>query len=475
MSSRDETELLRRMTAWGKAGKLSDGKNVIKAMRGNAKNALVQEYGCCALQRMGGPQASRLTGIGACEVILSALRSHQSADNVAAALSAVANLSNCNDKQQFVRLGAAADIADAMRAHPGDHRVISGSCVSIMNLVSYEDDAQTKFKEVGIVEIIFAALETHREHAGVLSNACTAMTNLSRNSAIFADFQSRGASSKVLLLMRAHKADPRLQSSALSILKVLMAHDQPGVQMLTLGAATVIFTMKQHPDAAEVQGIACGVISSFCCNQHTHEMAGTMSDKLFKLGAAKVVVAAMRGHVHNMNVQRYAFGALKGIGFHSDPYLEELAALDAPEDIVTALRNFAKADAELATAACDAMPNLASVHSMAMKLMAAGAAEEVRAAMLAHPLCPPVQAMACSAFRGFGNNNEFRERLRDIGIGRDILKSMRAHPNDAFVQDMGWYVLLAFGWLCAPLLFSLPRLTFQPRPPNREQLLSNKQ
>ena len=153
------------------------------------------------------------------------------------------------------------------------------------------------------------------------------------------------------------------------------------------------------------------------------------------------VVALLKTFSHSADVVRPAFAALESI-VGGDDEAKRVAAGEAGaiEAVVAAMRAHGS-NAEVQKQGCWALENMACDAENKVKAGSAGAIEVVVAAMRAHASNAGVQQRGCGALMNMTFNDENKVKAGSAGAIESVVAAMRAHGSNAGVQQRGCWAL----------------------------------
>lgn len=156
---------------------------VVAALRRHDDSVDVVEQSCYALHYLAMTQnnVGWMGANGGCEAVNSALAKHMK-DNPSVtrnACRAVGSLAfNDEGNQQRFRLsGACANVVVALRTHAVDALVAEYACRAIYQL-SADTANVTEFSKTNVCKLVVAVLQAHAEESGVVAQACLAISGL---------------------------------------------------------------------------------------------------------------------------------------------------------------------------------------------------------------------------------------------------------------------------------------------------------
>ncbi|CAE8627841.1 unnamed protein product, partial [Polarella glacialis] len=144
--------------------------------------------------------------------------------------------------------------------------------------------------------------------------------------------------------MEAHPDIAQLQEEAVGLVEILATRCAPARTRLTqrpVGAMAVLQAMQRHLEVASVQARCCALLANLAAD------GSHASENLAASGALELLLAAVRTHVGDVQVQSWGLMALQnfwcGSGGHSEAYPEQLRHraqdLGSPEVLLARLQN----------------------------------------------------------------------------------------------------------------------------------------
>mmetsp|Transcript_49213 Transcript_49213/g.119261 ORF Transcript_49213/g.119261 Transcript_49213/m.119261 type:complete len:1022 (-) Transcript_49213:130-3195(-) len=288
------------------------------------------------------------------------------------------------------------------------HEILIQSFRFFRNLSMASFDGRTRGRNIspvgaetltshGGISTILVCMREHTSHAMIQIQACSTIANLllfTNNTPggydIIQSFNAESGISTMFETIRLHQANLVVLEQAFSALYYLVCSrdllpDQKHQLLLEENLLVILATMQQYVDESEslcVRG--CGIVlllSAFAGSRNS-----TAKDSIVAVGGIDVVLATMRRHGLNTEIQEYGSGFLRGICLDSK-YHDEFVEKEGISAIVSA--------------------------------------------MIVHPTEAAIQAYGCDCFIHIANANpQYRKFIKDadgLSIAHDALSNHATH------------------------------------------------
>lgn len=264
------------------AGEAGGPAVVVAVLQAHVRNATLAELGCAALMHFAQHPAGPYTVVQArgVDAIVGVLRAHDTADVVAASLSAFSRilddphseraaldaraleaivatlrahvshakiaawgvtilgdfaLLSIEGTQAAVAEGAIDVVVALMRAHAADKLVSEWGCQAICNLTTAATGQQAAVNAAAAGAVV-AAVRAHTAIAGVVEQGCAALANISINEAGDQALAAAGASDAVIAALQAHPRNTRIIEAACMALTNMAASEGGAAAAAAAGA-----------------------------------------------------------------------------------------------------------------------------------------------------------------------------------------------------------------------------------------------
>lgn len=206
-------------------------------------------------------------------------------------------------RTELVLLGACEAVAAALKAHPGDPRVLLATLHALGALIGDPGlgdapPAVGALCAAGAAEALVASLLALPTDAEAQWAGCKALAALCRHAA-------GSAAGAALAALRAHPGESRLQLEGLAVVAFLNSCSAFPTDSLDAAMDAAARAMRQFPTEHGVQALSCVVL----CSADQEGAARAAS----RHGADKLVVAAMRLHAGNFLLLNAALEAFAKI------------------------------------------------------------------------------------------------------------------------------------------------------------------
>ena len=194
----------------------------------------------------------------------------------------------------------------------------------------------------------------------------------------------------------------------------------------TKNFAQLVAAMRAHASNADVQHRGCGALWNMTVNADNKVKAGSA-------GAIEAVVASMCAHTSNAVVQHQGCGALWNMTVNADNQAKAGNA-GAIEAVVAGMRAHT-GNADVQHRGCGALLTMPVNADNRVKAGSAGAIEAVVAGMRAHTSNKDVQQNGCWALDNMTWENANLDRARRAGAVEAANAAMKAHPSGFFSKE----------------------------------------
>jgi hypothetical protein len=240
---------------------------------------------------------------------------------------------------------------------------------------------------------------------------------------------------EIIFTMSDYSASSFLQQEGLKDLSNLLLSEYDQDTLAELGALDLIVAaMRTHPNEVELQICGCRAVWNLSATP-TNQVGFVAA------GALDALLGAMEEFLDEPEVQEKAMAALSNLGA-AEANLDILLDKGAVGRIVEAMNRHSE-DARVQVKGCTAIINLASHDSpVKRKILEAGAGGAVVVSMVMHPEHSDLQEKALRAIRNLcANNDENKVDLANIGGVDAVIRAMQEHRDEAGVQEAGAWAL----------------------------------
>lgn len=175
---------LRGAGFWGVAGGRDVAEAVVRILKANPRNGLVQERAAHALHTLVRDDAANQVvagASGAVKELVGAMRRHAESEELhAACAEALQNIVfQQPENQELARTAHAVDVVLlAMRKHPDSATVHEYACGALWNLIADHAENLAAARSGRAEALVLAGIERFPGHEGVQDNACGALSRL---------------------------------------------------------------------------------------------------------------------------------------------------------------------------------------------------------------------------------------------------------------------------------------------------------
>jgi hypothetical protein len=285
---------------------------VLKAMQRFPESADLQEEACSTLYYLSiFDRASAATLAETLQTIVCAMERHQHTGVQEEACSIICNLTSDMDHHENIKLkkGIRA-VLSAMRQHPWNARILETCFAALCNLAS-SIHLQELLGQEGAIEVILASMSMHPKDCSINEYGCATLSNLSMNckanQALIA--QDNG----VVMIVNAMNHDPNhagIQESACAALANLASSTDETIigKIRSEGGVDSLLTcMKKQLQHASMQEHCCRAFAYL-----TQDLEN-LDPSIDNYNSIRVILAGMRFHVENPQVQGYGCATLRNV------------------------------------------------------------------------------------------------------------------------------------------------------------------
>lgn len=317
-------------------------KLLLSLVKFNMKSGRICEKGMAAVRLMcklrEGVEAARVddstavfSAVGACEVVMQALRAHVSNTNVThEALHAIVNLSKYKENiSKLCGMGTADQIVKALTLHKTVAGVVEPA-FGVIAALAVREEFVGVFIDAGISAPFVKALTVHRTVESVVEASCRALTSLCMLDTYINQLCDDGICEQISRGLGAHRGSVLISEEACRAITVLANGEKNISSLCQAGACELaVQIMSLHKDDPKVSEAACEAIMSLANNSDARE-------SLCGAGACEAVVLALRIHSGLPGVAEAACGAVWNLAYNEES-ITRLGVIGASELVVQAL------------------------------------------------------------------------------------------------------------------------------------------
>lgn len=200
--------------------------------------------------------------------------------------------SSMSGKWRIIEVGAVPALVRGMTRPDITTEMLLAACTAVWDFCNSEETSQgeTFCHEVankGGVEVTIRALSTHRNSVHVAEAACKVLQQLALADQPRSEICSQGGLAAIEQAMGQHLASPGVQESGCSAICNLAL--QPGMLLYRKNVGTIIASMKGHKENVDVQEAAVCALYNLVCT-------GNLLEAVIEMGGGSVVGSAMGIH-----------------------------------------------------------------------------------------------------------------------------------------------------------------------------------
>ncbi|EGG15434.1 Aardvark [Cavenderia fasciculata] len=256
-----------------------------------------------------------------------------------------------------------------------------------------------------------------------------------------------GQIKKIIGIMKVNPHSSLIQRECCYILKRLSYRQRKEDEHEALiarydGIKLILNAMKNHPLNHGVQEDACGALGNLTCD--SPNSFGVYSNnnylEVVELDGIKLILQAMRNHVHNPGVQYNTSFVLRNLA-RNDLSESRVAQEGGIHAIATAMRNHPN-HIGIQTQGCGALRNLGCNDKNKVLSAKEGGINLILNSMRNFASHPDLQLNGCGALRNLARNEKNKDLITKLGGIQLVLQAMTNHYQDPDVQDEGCAALI---------------------------------
>ncbi|CCW67991.1 unnamed protein product [Phytomonas sp. Hart1] len=330
---------------------------IVEIMRTYETNSSILEGACSLISYLSfdsDQMTSEITELGGMDLTLHAMRKFPSnEDLLTTACSAISGLAFDNPAGQKILIDneGVSLVIDAMRKGRKASLQESG-CLAI-GTMCWNPDLKTEIVRLGGIDLIIKSLKEHCTSYGLVKNACRAIDQIAFSCEKYRDEMcDKGVIPLIVKGMQRHSTFDRVQMHGCIALSYLSWSNKDHAAKIRGcgGYKTIVDAMRNHPNNQEVQEHACRALVGIFAFP-TDDLAPVLTQ----------IIASMRRCERSAEIQEEGCRAIVTLSLLSSANKDILFDLNAPEVVITGMKNFAQVEL-VQQEACNALAHLAYEH-----------------------------------------------------------------------------------------------------------------
>eukprot|EP00443_Scrippsiella_acuminata_P096562 CAMPEP_0115577106 /NCGR_PEP_ID=MMETSP0272-20121206/2901_1 /TAXON_ID=71861 /ORGANISM="Scrippsiella trochoidea, Strain CCMP3099" /LENGTH=943 /DNA_ID=CAMNT_0003011907 /DNA_START=1 /DNA_END=2833 /DNA_ORIENTATION=- len=420
---------------WNRVMKGGACEAVVAALKRYADDSSFQREACLAianLARDGTEALQRLLKAGAVVSVVTTLEKAQAQGNMTlqrASSRAVARLSHDVEgcRPSLVEAGACEAVVSAMRSCK-DSELQGWCCMAVASLAG-EEVGLRRCVQAGAPALVVSAVRNLAADSFVQKEGCAALGNLAAaGTDVIEELAEEGACCWVLRAMVDFGNDQEMLARGCRSVQVLAGGTPPDASPEQ--QAAILTAMRTMSHDAETQKCGCAIFALWA-----EPAAGALWSQH---GVCEAASTALASFPNEGEVQREAFRLIRGLAQHDADVRDKLIQAGICPSIAKALEFY---NVGVLRAACLASAALCAngVGEGQVQMLKESICGSVAAVMQSYEEDSALQSAACLAIIGLTTDTEDgRRQMRDNGVGKLIMAALKKHREDSDVQNYGW-------------------------------------